>query len=211
MRLARALLSLRVLLVLLALVPAATAQQSPIEKAADQIAGRIIDSRQTTLAVFDFSGPGNPGRIAELGRKLSDDLIAAIGVTASRIHVVDRALIEEKRREGAYEPEVVVDFGAAWAFARELGAQSFVVGQLSEEKNNTVTLDLQAFRADTGKKIATTTVSIPLNDDLPKLMTQDIPRYKPPEEAFGSSRNLHTNIPSRVASIVRGRTILQKP
>jgi len=83
------------LLLTLATVPAANAEQTAMDTAAGQLAGPIIHSKQRTLAILDFSGPGN--KVTALGEKLADDLSVAITKSGGNLQVEDRARIKEKR------------------------------------------------------------------------------------------------------------------
>jgi hypothetical protein len=116
----------RVLLLLLALaaVPGASAQQGAIDAAAGQLTGAIIHLKQRSVAVLDFSGPGN--KVTALGQKLADDLSAAITKSSGNVQVEDRLPIAEKRKRNSYAPEIVVDPLSALAFAQELGAKALV-------------------------------------------------------------------------------------
>lgn len=156
-------------------VPGASAQQTAMEPAAVQLAGPIVQSKQRTLAIFDFPGPGN--KLTELGEALADDLRAAITKSAGELQVEDRSRIEEKRKENSYAPEIALDPPSAQLFAQELGAKAFVIGTMSLGENNLLNVDLRAYRVDNGKNFKSLRISFPLSQDMAALMSKNVGTY----------------------------------
>jgi TonB family protein len=154
--------------------------QTPMEIAAAQLAGPILHSRQKTVAVFDFSGPGN--KVTELGGKLADDFSAAIAKASGEIQVKDRSTIEEKRRENFYAPDIVLDPPSVLVFANELGAKAFVIGEMSEGQGNTLSIDLRVYRASNGKGISGIRVSFPLTKEMTELLGKNISIFNLPAD-----------------------------
>jgi TonB family protein len=183
----------RILLLLLALaaVPGANAQQTAMDAAAGQLAGAISHSKQRTLAILDFSGPGD--KVTALGEKLADDLSVAITKSAGNLQVEDRSRIEEKRKENSYAPEIVVDPPSALLFAQELGAKAFVIGSMSLGESNVLNVDLNAYRVDNGKGINGLRISFPLTEELAVLMGMNVSNYELPADL--SSKYPKANAP----------------
>jgi len=154
--------------------------QTPIEMAASRLAGPIVHSKQKTLAVFDFSGPGN--RMTQLGEKLADDLSVAIAQSSGKIRVEDRMTIEEKRRGSFYAPEIVLDPPSVLVFADELGANAFVIGTMSVGEDNMLSVDLKAYRVNNGKGITGIRVSFPLTKEMAGLLGTNISAFGLPAD-----------------------------
>jgi Gram-negative bacterial TonB protein C-terminal len=167
-----ALLLAAVPLLALATAPRANAQQSPMEVAAGPLDDAIAHSKQKTVAVFTFSGPDN--RITLLGAKLADDLSAALARYSRKIQVKDRARVEEKRKQGYYAPEIVLDPPSTLLLAQELDASAFVMGQMSVEDGNTLKIVLDAHRTDNGKGIKGLKVSVSLTAQMKELLGKDV-------------------------------------
>jgi hypothetical protein len=161
-----------VLLLVLQGAPRVSAQQTAMESAADQLAGPIAHSKQSALAIFDFSGPGK--EVTLLGRKLADDFSAAITKSAGKLQVVDRSRVEAKRREDHYSPEIVLDSPSSLMFAQELGAEAVVIGEMSLGQSNTLNIELKAYRVDNGKPIHGLRISFPLSEDMRELMAKNV-------------------------------------
>jgi TonB family protein len=176
-------LAQRILVLLLALpgVPGATGQQTPMEVAAAQLAGPIAHSKQKTLVIFDFSGPGN--KVTMLGEKLADDLSAAIARSGGEIRVEDRSKIEAKRKENSYAPEIVLDPQSTLVFANDLGAKAFVVGEMSLGEDKRLTVELKAYRADNGEGIKGLKVLFPLTEEMSGLIAKNASRFDVPADS----------------------------
>lgn len=170
-------LAKRMLVLLLALpaVRGVSAQQMAMESAAAQLTGPIVHSKQKTLAIFDFSGPGN--KITVLGEKLADDFSAAITKSAGELQVMDRSRIEAKRKENHYAPEIALDPLSSQVFAQELGAKAIVIGEISVGQSNVLNVELKAYRVDNGKPIQGLKMSFPLSEDMAGLMAKNVTTY----------------------------------
>jgi TonB family protein len=167
----------------LALALAATAgarAQTPMEVAAARLAGPIVHSKQKTLAVFDFSGPGD--KVTHLGEKLADELSVAIAQSLGQIRVEDRSTIEDKRRENFYAPEIILDPPSELVFADELGVKAFVNGAMSVDHDNRLTVDLKVFRVDNGKGITGIRISFPLTKEMAGLLANNVSAYNLPPD-----------------------------
>jgi TonB family protein len=165
-----------ILPVLLAIcaVPQLHAQQSSMEAAAVKLGGAIVASKQKTVCVLDFSGPGD--RVSTLGEKLADDLSAALAKSDGRLHMEDRTEIEKQRQEYGYPLDVVLDPRSAILFARDLGTKALVMGALSFNGSDRVRLTLNAYRLD-GRPIEALEIFFPRNDKIAMLMTTDAQPY----------------------------------
>jgi len=164
-----------VYLLLLSTVPRAGAQQTLMDAPAAQLIGPILQSKQHSLAIFDFSGPDK--KMTALGEKLADDLRAAIAKSTRDLQVVDRSRIEEERKENLYAPEIILDFPSALLFAHKLGAKAFLVGEMSLGQTNVLTVDLKAYRVSNGEWIRGLRLSFRLNEEMVGLMAKSISPY----------------------------------
>lgn len=181
------------LLLLLPTVPRASAQQTAMDTAATQLADTIVHSKQKTVAILDFSGPGD--KVTALGEKLADDLTIAMTKSEPKIHALDRSQVEKQRQEDHHSLDIVLDPKYALGFAQELGAKAFVMGAISPGSNNALNVTLSAYRADNGKEIKALRIGFPLSEEMTGLMekfvttvnsTIDLPNY-PVSGAHGYS------------------------
>ena len=159
------------LLAVLVGVPAARAQDPPMDAAAGQIANAITHAKQRRVIVFNFSGPDR--KITPLGQKLADEFSAALAKSARKLHVEDRSQIPGAIKANSY-PVDFVDWGElAHAFAQDIHAQSFVMGELSVE-NDQLNVAISSYRADTGKSINSVQVAWAISDDDRKMTAENL-------------------------------------
>ena len=160
-----------VVLAALAMVPAAWAQDRPMDTAAAQIADAIKHAKQKSVIVLDFSGPDR--KITPLGQKLADEFSIALAKSAPKLHVEDRSRIPGAIKANSY-PLDFVDWGEmAHAFAQDIHVQSFVMGELSLE-NDQLKVMISSYRTDTGKNINSVQSMWPIPDDDKKLTTENL-------------------------------------
>jgi TonB family protein len=154
--------------------------QSAMEAAAAPLAESLVHSKQKTVVIFDFSGPGD--RVTQFGEKLADELSAAIPKSSEKIRVVDRSQVEEQRKKDLYSPAIVLDPPSCLELAYELHAKAFVIGQMSVVADKSLSVTLNSYRVENGKGIETVKVVIPINDEMAALMKQDLPGYAAPPD-----------------------------
>jgi hypothetical protein len=161
-RLARLMLAL---FLALSLAPIAGAQQTPMASLGARLAEAIAQSKQKSVAVFDFSGPHE--KVTELGEKFADDVSLALANSRENIAVKQRSEL----KKNYYEPGTVLDPESA-LFAQDIKAKVFVVGQLSLTGSDTLDLLVNAYRSDNGKGIAALKVTIRLTEEMENSMAK---------------------------------------
>lgn len=168
-----------VLVAVVAAIPAARAQNPPMDAAAAQIAGAISDAGQKSVIVLDFSGPDR--KITPLGQKLADEFSAALAKSAPALHVEDRSQIPGAIKANSY-PLDFVNWGAqAHAFAQDIHVQSFVMGEPSVEKDQ-LTVAISSYRSDTGKNINSAQIAWPISGDDKSMIAENLASVPLPDD-----------------------------
>jgi len=158
----------------------AVSAQSGIEAAAPPLVESIVHSKQKTVVVFNFSGPGE--RATQLGEKLADELSAAIAKSRGEIRVIDRLQMEEQRKKDFYSPAIVLDPPSCLEFADELRAEVLVIGTISATGPKSLDVILNSYRVKNGKGMETVKIAVPLTAEMTALMEQDVPGYGAPSD-----------------------------
>jgi TonB family protein len=166
-----------VVLAAVAAVPAARAQDPPMDAAAAEIADAIAHAKQKSVIVLDFSGPDR--KITPLGQKLADDFSAALAKSAAKIRVEDRSQIPGAIKANSYPLDFVNWGKLAHAFAQDIRVQAFVMGELSIGKDQ-LNVAISSYRADTGKNINSVHFMWPISDDDRKMSVQDLAKVVAP-------------------------------
>ncbi len=99
-----------------------------------------------------------------LGRKLADDLQAALAAD-NQTNLVDRkALIDFQSREALFIPEAVEPEPAEW-MARQVSAKAFVVG-IFDENPTELALDVTIYESPKSKRVANIKTTLAETDEL---------------------------------------------
>jgi hypothetical protein len=160
----------------------ARAQDAPIAAVAAQIASAIVESKETSVIVFDFSGP--EGRLTALGQQLASDFSAALQKSAISFQVEDRSLITDAVQQHRYAPESVLNPETTLKFAESLQAKAFVMGQLSTEDDKLSVL-VSAYRAPEGTGIKAFRIAWPLTQEMRDLLDKDLTGAASPGDLAG--------------------------
>jgi TonB family protein len=168
------------MILVLSLALAASGQETAMRNAATQLADAIVNSKQKTVVVFDFSGPDK--KVTSLGEKLADDLSTALANSGGGIRVTERPQVEEKRKDDYYDRGIVLDPVTTLLFARDLKVKAFVMGQISlSESQKILSVILETYRTDNGKDIKALKVTFPLSEEMAefaaKNLTTDLSSY----------------------------------
>jgi TonB family protein len=182
-----------VCLCMLPIAPPVRAQQTPMETAAAHLSGPIMHSKQRKIAVFDFSGPGD--RVTALGKQLADDLSVALAKSDSKLKVVDRSQIEQESEENLYAPQIVVDPESLLVFAQELGTETFVMGTISEEPDNKLSVDIKAYRVPSGNGIDGVRAVFLPDGEYTKLLAANLPGVVPDFSKYSQSGSAGYSLP----------------
>jgi hypothetical protein len=159
-----------VILLALVAIPVARAQPSGFDVAGADLAQAILHKKLHSVAVVDFSGPGQ--RVSILGERLADQVSAAVARAGGGLHVEDRSQVAEARKQGSYAAEIVLDPASVALFGRELNVDVIVTGNLQDEQDGTLALFLKAFQMFDGKGIAAVRVTIQPTPEMKSLMGQ---------------------------------------
>jgi hypothetical protein len=157
--------------VLLFDVSSARAQQSAMDAAAAQFADALAHSKQTSVIVFDFTGPDN--RATALGQTLANSFSHSLATSAHGFMVMDRSSVDQTladyRVTIASDPDLQL---LSW-LAQNLKVQASVAGRLSVDGDK-LSVALSCSRASDAKNIKALQITIPLTDDQRALLANDI-------------------------------------
>jgi len=154
-------------LLVLPIVPSTQAQNEQVNALAARMADSIARSKNKSVVVFDFSS-ADP-RLGHLGTVLADDFSAALAASGRKLQLEDRSRLKKMMDDNGLEPRNLHDDGIAPWLAADLGAKVLVLGTL-EWDDEIVKLSATSYSAKYGKGIALFKVSIPLTDDMRKLI-----------------------------------------
>lgn len=157
----------------LAAAACVTAQQTALEVAGTELTHAIVHAKQHSVAVLDFSGPGN--KVTALGQQIADQLSAAIAKTGGKLQVEDRWQVADIRIQNSYAPEIVLDPGSLVVFGQDLNVESIVSGELSLANDNMLAIDLKSYRVHNGKGIIGVKVLMPMTPEMTSLMAKSAP------------------------------------
>jgi len=136
-----------------------------MDAAARQIAEALLKAKQQSVAVFDFSGPGE--QVTELGRKLANDFSAGLTKSAAKLEVEDRSATIDG--QSFFIPEIVLDPESTAALAQSLSVKAFCMGQLTVDRDR-IHVKVSAYRTKNGKGIRAMLVSWTMTDEMRKLL-----------------------------------------
>ncbi len=156
-----------VLCLSLSAVPLANAQESPIDTAGADLAHHILHKKQHSVAVFDFSGPGQ--QVSLLGQQLADNISAAIAKSSGNLRVEDRSQIANTRDRESFVPEIVLDPSSLIFLARDLNVGAMVTGDLALAQDGILVLQLKAFRVSDGKGLVAVKITMPVTPRMKSL------------------------------------------
>lgn len=188
------------LLLPLAAVGSARAQQSTVDAAAAQTVAAMAQSNPAPgrIAVFDFVGPGD--QFNALGRKLADDFSSALAKAGPNLKVTDRAHVEDAILKDALAPSALREFGSLAAVAQDLGVDAFVMGAIVED-GDTLRINVESLRVGDTETVANVNYSLPLDDAGKSLLAKQIvddldPTYPAAgHHGYGSPRCLYCPSP----------------
>lgn len=152
-------------------IPSAPAQETPVASLASKMAKPISDSKQKTVAVFDFVGPGKT--LNALGQKLADDFSSALAKSSAEFAVEDRFQIPEALKKNYLAPNAIRDLDTAWNLAPVLQTQTLITGKLSIKKEDLV-VEAESFRASDGSRIKKFKVVVPLTQEMNALISKTV-------------------------------------
>jgi len=157
----------------LAAIRGARAQGAGFDIVGAQLARAIIQKKQHSVAVMDFSGPGH--RVSVLGQKLADAVSAALAKAGGKLRVKSRSQVAEICNEESYAPEIVLDPESLLLFGRDLKVKAIVAGDLRAGNNDTLELQLHVYRMPDGMGLAALKVTLPMTAEMKSLMAQPAP------------------------------------
>jgi Gram-negative bacterial TonB protein C-terminal len=134
------------------------AQSAPLDVVAAKMADAIAHSKEKTVIVFDFTGPGNKQTV--LGQTLADEFADALTRSSGKFKVEDRS------KTRSVEDRILIsdDLKLAIVAAQIEGAKSLVHGKLSLDGNN-LTLNIDSYDANSAKRIGGFQAAIPFKDE----------------------------------------------
>ncbi|MGH9699926.1 MAG: energy transducer TonB [Candidatus Acidiferrales bacterium] len=183
---------------------------------ASRMATSISHSKQKSVIVFDFAGPGD--QFTALGKDLAEELRGALAQSGATFTVKDRAEIIDALHERHYALQTLLAPDFAVSLAQDLNADTAVVGKLSLNGANLDVL-VEAYRTNRKKRISSLRYSLTLADDSRVLLAQNIgdnlrPDYPHfPAKGYKSASCLHCPNPQyteqAVSKHIEGSVILE--
>ncbi len=173
---------LLVALAAVAAVPAAKAQNSPMNAVAAQIAVAISHAKQKSVIVFDFAGPDT--KVTPLGQALADDFSAELEKAAPALRVAKRSLISDAIEHADFALELLSDAESTLALARDLHVDAFVIGKLSIDRGQ-ATVVVSSYRVRDGKPIIGYRVTWFLTEQMKQMTTKDLTEPDPTSDLAG--------------------------
>jgi hypothetical protein len=156
------------LLLTLAALPVARAQQSPnLSALVAEVSKPIEVSKVKSVAKFDFYGPGTS--VSELGRSMADQFSAGLAKSSSSVTVIERDAVKSAIESNRFAPGIIADSEIALWLAQRLHAESAVIGRLSQAEGG-LQLTLDFFKSKNGKMLGSFRATIPLTEALKILM-----------------------------------------
>jgi TonB family protein len=146
------------------LIPVTHAQPADDHGLAPSVAEALARAKVKSVVVFDFLGPGDS--LHQLGVELADTFSRSLANSAANIVVIDRSEVRAIIEKNRVAPTVVRDSEIAWWFARQLKAQSLVLGQIAPADGGKVTLTVSAATVQKGKNIENFSLDIPLTPEM---------------------------------------------
>lgn len=150
--------------------PPARAQDSPIQELASRLATSTSASKQKSVIVFDFVGPGD--KFTALGTDLADQFSAALAQSANNFTVADRKEILDELQEKHYELQALLGTDLALIIARDLDVQSVVFGQMSMDENHLI-VSVEVCQSKDDHPIKGLRVTMPLTAEMKKLSAEE--------------------------------------
>lgn len=142
-----------------ATAPAVRAADATMDKAAALVSDAIVHAKLKNVIVFDFAGPDY--EITALGRALADDFNASLEKAATTFTVVSRSQVTTAIANNQFALVSENDGASTLAFAQSLGAQAFVMAQLSIAHDQ-LSVILSCYRVRDGKALKTVGITSPL-------------------------------------------------
>lgn len=152
---------------LLSLLPRAHAQQLQMRALAASTVSIIHDSKQKSVVVMDFEGPGES--VTKLGLSLADQLSDDLTQSAAGFSVTPRPELTEAIAKHRLARSALRYSDIATVIAHETDARIVVLGQLTRGQGDTaLRATIDCYRLDSGKELRRLSVELPLTDELQK-------------------------------------------
>ena len=128
------------------------------------VAEALVKAKVKSVVVFDFLGPGE--KLTQLGRNLADTFSHSLEKSAVGVTVLDRSQVSDVLDKNRVVPTIVRDSELAWWLARQLQAESLILGSLSPSNGGKVQLTISIGTMQKGKALDTLSVEIPLTSEM---------------------------------------------
>jgi TonB family protein len=123
------------------------------------------------ILVIDF--PSRPGRLGALGECLADQLSDALAQKMPQSAVIDRKKLRDYLQTNGISPFDLADREIAEWIAGEVGANAIVFGTVAPTEDKII-LSSELIRIGDDKKLGSTKVYLPLNDQVSRLLSQPL-------------------------------------
>jgi TonB family protein len=141
------------------------------------MAGEISKSKQKSVIVVDFTGPGQ--KFTELGRTLADNFSTALAKSNNKYSVIERTQITGALARKGFVPSAPDNVDTAVWIAAELKIQCLVSGEITLT-GDTVSVEVRAWRVDSTKLITGLKTASSITDEMQNLIAK-IVEYPTPQ------------------------------
>jgi hypothetical protein len=171
-------------------IQVASAQQTADGQGlAPSVAAALTKAKVKSVVVFDFLGPGD--KLTQLGEDLADTFSRSLAKQAPQVRVIDRSELRAVIEKNRVAPTVARESELAWWLARQLKAQSLIVGRIEPADGARIHLTLSAATVERGKNIENFSLDIPVTPEMREhfvktLFLTNAATTPPPGTRFGS-------------------------
>ncbi len=152
------------------------AQLPDMQPLAAHMAAEINKSKQKSVVVVDFTGPGQ--KFTELGRALADNFSTALAKSNNKFSVIERTQITDALAKKGLVPFTLDNVDIAVWIAGELGIQCLVSGEITVT-GDTASVEVRAWRVDSTKLITGLKTASSITDEMRTLMAKSVTYPKP--------------------------------
>lgn len=141
------------------------------------MAKALTKAKVKTVVVFDFKGPDE--KVTQLGQDFADKFRSALAKSGGNFVIVDRAEVQAVVEKNRVVPDVIRDPEIAWWLARQLNADTFIVGDLIPLSGDLLRFSVVAAKLKDGKNVADLWVAVPFTDEMKALLSKSLVEDRP--------------------------------
>jgi curli biogenesis system outer membrane secretion channel CsgG len=177
-----------------------------LRKAAEALSSSIESAGQKSVTVLDLTDL--QGATTELGRFLAQELSDQLVAITRQVAVVDRANMQFLLREKNLSAEGFVNPESSKKIGNLIGIDTVILGSITPLGQN-IRMSLRAIALETGKVVASQSVSLPITGDLSALYNRGVSATPAPSGASREAQSVDPRTRFRGDSIkFRGKEVV---